>query len=124
MKTLRHVVASSAEAETAGIFLNAQTAIPMCYALECLGHPQPATSLKTDNSTANGFIHNNINAKRSKAWDMRYHWLREKQTKNDFNAYWDKGTNNYADYFTKHHPINHHLDVRRTLKFVRDHSLL
>ena len=33
-KTLRHVVASSAEAETAGLFHNAQIAVPIRYMLE------------------------------------------------------------------------------------------
>ena len=55
-KTLRHVVASAAEAETAGIFHNAQIAIPLCHILISLGHPQPPTLIKTDNSTAHGFI--------------------------------------------------------------------
>ena len=38
-KTLRHVVASSAEAETAGVFYNAQRAVPLRYMLIQLGHP-------------------------------------------------------------------------------------
>ena len=36
-KTLRHVVASSAEAETAGLFHNAQVAIPIRYILTEMG---------------------------------------------------------------------------------------
>ena len=79
---------SSAESETSGVFLNAQMAIPIRCALECFGHPQPTTPLKTNDSTANGFVHNNINVKRSKAWDMRCHWLREKQMKENFNTCW------------------------------------
>ena len=39
---------------------------------------------------------------------MRYHWLREKKTKEMLDIYWDKGINNDADYFTKHHPPAHH----------------
>ena len=65
-KTLRHVISSAAEAETAGIFQNAQTAIPLHTFLQALNHPQPPTSVKTDNSTSNGFIHNNIHMKKSK----------------------------------------------------------
>ena len=51
-KGLRHVVASAAEAEVGGLFHNAQQAIPLRIALEALGHPQPKTQIKTDNSTA------------------------------------------------------------------------
>ena len=121
-KALKNVVSSAAESETAGVFINAQLAIPIRYILDRLNHPQPPTPIKTDNSTSYGFVHNNINQKRSKSWDMRYHWLREKQTKNEFNIIWDKCTNNHADYFTKHHPAKHYLHVRNTLKYVRDRS--
>ena len=51
---------SAAEAETAGVFTNAQLAIPIRYILECLRHPQPPTLIKSDNSTTIGFVNNNI----------------------------------------------------------------
>ena len=66
-KTLRHVVASAAEAEVAGVFHNTRMAIPIRHLLHSLGHTQPPTPIKTDNSTANGFIHDNIHQKRSKS---------------------------------------------------------
>ena len=78
-RTLRHVVASAAEAETAGVFHNAQTIIPIRRILLALNHPQPPTPLKSDNSTTIGFIHDNIHQRRSKSWDMRYYWLRDKK---------------------------------------------
>ena len=117
-KTLRHVVSSSAEAEVAGIFHNATTAIPIRHILTVLGHPQPPTPLKTDNSTATGFVYDNIHQKRSKAWDMRYHWLRDRLTQQQFNIFWEKGVTNDADYFTKHHATSHHRAQR--VKYVRD----
>ena len=40
-KTLRHVVSSAAEAETAGVFHNAQMALPIRIVLQALNHPQP-----------------------------------------------------------------------------------
>ena len=40
-KPIRHVVSSAAEAETTGVFVNAQLALPNLHALEAgLGHPQ------------------------------------------------------------------------------------
>ena len=78
------------------------------------------TPIKIDNSIALGFVHNNIYQKRSKAWDMRYHWLREKQVKNLFRIFWEKGSNNHTDYFTKYHPPKHHLEMRQTLQYMRD----
>ena len=124
-KTLKHVVSSAAEAETAGVFHNAQIAIPIRYILECLHHPQPPTPLKTDNSTTYGFVTNNIHQKRSKSWDMRYHWLRDKQTQQQIKVYWEKASskgiiNNNADYTTKHHPAIYHQHIRKTKTYVHD----
>lgn len=59
-KTLQHIVSSAAEAEVGGIYHNAQVSIPIRILLQSLNHPQPPTLIKTDNSTANGFIHDNI----------------------------------------------------------------
>ena len=117
-KTLRHVVLASAEAEVAESFHNAGVALPIWHMLEALNHPQPPTLLKTDNSTATGFICNNIHQKRSKSWDMRYPWLRDKQTQQQFKIFWEPGDNNNGDYFTKHHATVHHREQRP--KYVRD----
>ena len=78
-KTLRNVVASAAEAETGGLFHNGQITIHICRLLEALGDKQPATPLKTDNSTSNAFVNKSLCQKKSKSWDMRYHWLRDKE---------------------------------------------
>ena len=113
------MVASAAEAKIAGVFHNAQISLPIRHILECLQYPQPPTPLKTDNTTANGFIHDNIQQKRSKSWDMRYYWLRDKATQNKFKFFWEEGHHNNATYTTKHHPIKHHLQIRRDKKYVR-----
>ena len=101
-RTLRHVVASSAEAEIAGVFHNAQTAIPIRHLLNQMGHPQPQTPIKTDNTTAASFVRNNITQKRSKSWDMRYYWLRDKIAQFMYKITWEKAQLNSTDYFTKH----------------------
>ena len=51
---------SVAEAETGGVYFNAQRAIPIRIALEEMGHPQPPTPIKTDNASALGYIYDNI----------------------------------------------------------------
>ena len=99
---------SAAEAECAGVFHNSQEAIILRTILEALGHPQSPTRIKTDNSTADSFVKANIRQRRSKTWDMRWNWLRDESTKKHVSVYWEKGINNDADYFTKHHPPNHH----------------
>ena len=51
--------------------------------------------------------------KRSKAWAMKLHWLRDKHNEEYFDVFWDKGSNNYSDYFTKHHATIHHHIMRK-----------
>ena len=58
--------------------------------------------------------------KQSKTWDMQLHWLRDKQNTNHFKVFWDKGSNQGADYWTKHHPTVYHRHVRQARKIVRD----
>ena len=110
--TIKHVVSSAAEAECGGCFHNAQKAIPIRIALQDLGHPQPKTPIKTDNSTAEGFANKSMRQKRSKAWDMRYHWIRDRTAQGQFHFYWAKGLLNWADYFTKHHSPTYHTATR------------
>ena len=69
-KTLCGVMTSAAEAETGGVYGNAQEIIGCRISLDALGHPQPAMPLKTDNSTLNSFVHANIKQRRSKTWDL------------------------------------------------------
>ena len=113
---LRHVVASAAEAETAGLFHNAQQTLSLRRILHALNHIQPPTPIKTDNETAHAFVHNNMHLRKSKTWDMRYYWLRDNMAKQNIAVYWKRGKDqhdpNYADYPTKHHSIIHHKGVR------------
>eukprot|EP00957_Ditylum_brightwellii_P008037 610029-Ditylum_brightwellii.AAC.1 len=43
--------------------------------LEDIGHPQQPIKIKTDNKTANSFVHASMHIKRNKSWDMQWHWL-------------------------------------------------
>ena len=72
-KIIKNVMASAAEAEIAALFMNAKQAVPMRQALIEMGHPQPPTKIKTDNSTASGFVNDTIKQNRSKAIDMRFY---------------------------------------------------
>ena len=117
-KTIRNVVASAAEAEMGGLYHNAQTSIPIRYILEALHHPQPPTPIKTDNATAHGFIYNNITLKKSKSWDMKYYWTRDRENQKQFKYIWDYGDQNEGDYFTKHHTTPYHREMRP--RYIRD----
>ncbi len=53
---LRNVMASAAEAEIGALYINSQTAEVFRTTLIEMGHPQPPTTIQTDNSTAYGCL--------------------------------------------------------------------
>jgi hypothetical protein len=91
-----------------GLYINAQTTIPIRDTLIAIGHPQPPTPIKTDNSTSLGIATSLMKPKRSKTWDMRYHWIEDRMKLGHIRPYWDKGFNNWADDFTKHFAPAYH----------------
>jgi hypothetical protein len=116
-KIIDVVVGSAAEAEIGAGYLNAQEAVPICTTLRELGHPQPATPMQVDNTTAEGFSNGTMKQKRSKAMDMRWHWLQDRTRQGQFLVYYRPGKDNLADPFTKHHPPDHLVAV--TPNFLR-----
>jgi hypothetical protein len=109
---IKNVVASAAESEVGACFQSAQSGAPIRVTLTELGHIQPPTSLRTDNSTAFGILHETIKQKRSKSMDMRYYWLTDRVCETQFYVYWRPGHENLGDYHTKHHSAQHHNDMR------------
>jgi hypothetical protein len=109
---MRQVLASAAEAELGALFYNGKEATTIRTTLIEMGHPQPATPMQTDNSTAFGIANATVKQRRSKAIDMRFYWIRDRVQQGHFLIHWKRGTDNHADYFTKHHPPTHHRAVR------------
>jgi hypothetical protein len=105
---IKAVMSSAAEAELGALFINAKTAVSMRWTLKELGHPQPGTPIQTNNSTAHALLTNKILPKALKAMDMRFRWLRCRTAQGQFHYYWRPGTQNLADYWTKHQPASHH----------------
>ena len=111
-KIIRQIMSSAMEAEVCAAYENAREACPMRETLRELGHKQPPTPIQVDNSTAVGFANKTIKHKRSKAIDMRLHWLADRVKQRQFTVFWAPGEKNYADYVTKHHPAPHHQTMR------------
>jgi hypothetical protein len=109
---IKNLVASAAESEVGACFDNAQSGAPLRITLAELGHTQPPTPLRTNNSTAFGILNETIKQKRSKAMDMRYHWLTDRVSQKKIDVYWRPGRENLGDYHTKHHSTQHHKDMR------------
>jgi len=110
---IKHVMSSATEAELAALYIMAREAVYIRIILEEMGHKQQPTPLQTDNSMADGVVNGKITPKRTKAMDMRFHWLRDRECQEQFRIYWRPGKLNYADYWTKHHQAKHHQNVRR-----------
>ena len=55
--------------------------------LEEMGHKQPPTQLQTDNSMAEAVVNGNIQQKQTKAMDMHFHWLRDREYQEKFRMY-------------------------------------
>ncbi len=70
LQIIRAVMSSAVEAELGALFINANTAVSMRHMLKELGHPQPPTSIQTDNKTANDLLTNKIMPKALKVMDM------------------------------------------------------
>jgi hypothetical protein len=77
-KLIDDVVGSASEAEIGAGYLNAQEAVPICTTLRELRHPQPPTPMQVDSTTAEGFANGTMKQKRSKAMNMRWHWLKDR----------------------------------------------
>ncbi len=73
-----------------------------------MGHSQSRTPIQTDNLTVQALLTNKILPKALKAMDMRFHWLHCCSAQDQYRYYWRPGTQNLADYWTKHHPAKHH----------------
>ena len=105
-------MSSAAEAELGAIYIMAREAIYIRAILAEMKHKHPATLIQTDNSTAKGVITSKIQPKRTEAIDMRFYWLRDRETHEQFRFFRRVGKLNLADYWTKHHPATHHKNVR------------
>ena len=74
------LVVSSAtdEAERlGGLFEKMRDATTLRNILADVGYPQSAPPIQTDNKCAEGKAHGTVKSKRSKAFDMRYYWVRD-----------------------------------------------
>ena len=111
---IKFVMSSAAESELGALFITAKEMIPMRQSLIEMGWPQPPSPIQTDNSTAVGVVNNTIVPRRIKSMDMRYHWLRCRESQGQFRFYWAPGLSNWADYSTKHHPPMYHEAHRDT----------
>jgi hypothetical protein len=83
---IKHVMSSATEAEMGASYIMAREAVYMRIILEDMGHKQPPTSIQTDNAMAEAIVNAKIQLKRTKAMDMRFHWLRDRECQKQFKS--------------------------------------
>jgi hypothetical protein len=105
-------MSSATEAELAALYIMAREAVYIRSVLEELGHKQPPTPIQTNNAMAEAVVNGKVQPKHTKAMDMRFHWLRDRENRNQFKIFWRPGKTNLADYWTKHHPTKHHISIQ------------
>ena len=109
---LKLVAASAAEAELGALFLNAMEVEILRLTLHKLGHPQPPTPIRVNNTTAVGIVNSTIKRQRLRAMNMRYFWLLCQEAQRILNVKYHLGAENLGDYQTKLHNGAHHERVR------------
>eukprot|EP00957_Ditylum_brightwellii_P180762 13770881-Ditylum_brightwellii.AAC.1 len=59
-----------------------------------------------------GIVNKTVKQRRTQAINMRFHWVRDHCAQRHFLVYWALGTENKADYHTKHYTGAHHRRLR------------
>lgn len=105
-------MASAVETNFGAMYDVAKEMIPLWQALVEMGWPQGRSYLQTDKSTAEGVVNNTFVPKRLKSMDLRNRWLWFREAQGQFRFSWAPGVENWGDYYTKNHPLIHHISLR------------
>jgi hypothetical protein len=111
---IKNVMSLATKAALAAFYIMAREAVFIRIILEEMGHKQPPTPMHTDNAMADDVINSKVQPKRTKAMDMQFLWLQDRECQQQFRIYWRPGKLHYADYWTKHHPTAHHRNIEKS----------
>ena len=106
-----------AEAEYIGTFDNGKVGLPFRHYLHARGYPQPATLLFCDNKCAVGISNDDVKMKRSKYFDIKWHWIRDRVRTGHYDVRWTTTASNIADFFTKILSVADHIRFMLILTF-------
>ena len=110
------VTSSACEGEYGAAYMVARNAVWMRVIARALGHPQGPTPIYCDNTCAVGLATDTLKTAKTKAIDLRFHWLRDRVRQGQFKVLWIATDDNIADFFTKALPVHEH--IRRTQQLV------
>ena len=124
MNGLAHVICSTSdvvmgsimEAEYGATYLTGKDVVYMRQIARSLGFPQSGpTEIKNDNSCAVHLSNDSLKISKSKAIDMRFHWIRDRVRQKQITVKWIPAADNIADFFTKAPPVHQHVHRMRML---------
>ena len=81
---IKVVMLPAAESEIGAMYINTRETVLARQTLFESGHPQPPTSMQTDNSAAHLVAINKVQLRQTKAMGMRFQWLRCREAQNQF----------------------------------------
>jgi hypothetical protein len=86
-----------------------------------MGHPQPATPIHVDNSTAVSIANSTIKSQRSRSMEMHYFWIADQVLRSIFNVKWHPGLEQLGHYYYLNKILYVHLKVaiQRTIMIAR-----
>ena len=111
---IKNVMSSASEAELAGLYVCDKEMVPLRQAPIEMGCPQLRMPIQCDNPTAVGVVNKTIIPGKTKSMDMKFHWLRCRDSQDQFIYFWAPVTSNLGNYSTKNHPPIYHLSHNST----------
>ena len=81
---IKHVISSATEADLTALYIMAQEAVYIRITLEEMGYKKPPTPLQIDNSMAEAVVNGKIQPKQTKAMDMCFDWLQDRECQYQF----------------------------------------
>jgi hypothetical protein len=105
------VTGSAAETEYGALYIGGQNFANLRTISAAMRYPQNATIIFCDNTCAVGIANRTQKPSKSKAMDMRFHWIRDRIKQGQFRVLWAPGKSNIADFFTKALPVYEHQRV-------------
>jgi hypothetical protein len=103
------------------LFVNAKEGRVLRLILHEMGHPQPATPIHVDNSTAVSIANSTIKSQRSRSMEMHYFWIADQVLRSIFNVKWHPGLEQLGHYYYLNKILYVHLKVaiQRTIMIAR-----
>ena len=107
-------MSSIQESETGSGFINTKYNVPVRTTLHKMVHKKVPTPIQFYNKRSVGIITYTFVQSISKATDMQFYWIHDRQQQNQIHIHWKEVKHNIADYPTNHHSTKHHIEVQPT----------